>query len=355
MKYTHNNWIMKILQYGIIGVFGLTLGLSASFADEGGVMMEANLLSFGQRTIEQDTKVSTESKGLYSFVSKQILARGNNATDRPSLLARMNEPTVILSLLHGLEQACKQQELCNQSLIVSVPTPTTPQIQTPPPSLEPTPQAEPVDSVEPETPAIETLVANDNARLLWPVTPYRGVSATYDDDEYKEYFGVEHGAIDIPAEENSPIYAAHSGEVIAMNTDTGAYYIIITDDDLNANPPIHTVYGHIRTSNVQVGDHVKEGDLIATVGGTPGTPGAGRSTGSHLHFEVYADKKRVDPMLYLSEQVLVLAQTVHSATSGPIYGSAPEAEEILSSQGPSGGREGAVNHEDKSCKAIGCS
>lgn len=47
-----------------------------------------------------------------------------------------------------------------------------------------------------------------------------------------------------------------------------------------------TTYGHIATSFVNPGDEVSQGQIIALMGGQPGTPGAGNSTGCHLHFSV---------------------------------------------------------------------
>jgi LysM repeat protein len=51
-----------------------------------------------------------------------------------------------------------------------------------------------------------------------------------------------------------------------------------------------TSYGHVQSSLVSVGDHVSQGQIIALMGGMPGTPGAGMSTGCHLHFGVYGAK-----------------------------------------------------------------
>jgi murein DD-endopeptidase MepM/ murein hydrolase activator NlpD len=61
-----------------------------------------------------------------------------------------------------------------------------------------------------------------------------------------------------------------------------------------------TLYGHVSGFLVQEGQRVRAGDPIALSGGTPGTKGAGRlTTGAHLHFEVYLDGKKVDPLEYL--------------------------------------------------------
>ena len=51
-----------------------------------------------------------------------------------------------------------------------------------------------------------------------------------------------------------------------------------------------TFYGHLSKSFVKPGDEVTQGQIIALTGGKPGTPGAGISTGCHLHFAVFGTK-----------------------------------------------------------------
>jgi LysM repeat protein len=51
-----------------------------------------------------------------------------------------------------------------------------------------------------------------------------------------------------------------------------------------------TYYGHISTSFVSPGETVYQGQIIALMGGQPGTSGAGISTGCHVHFGVYGAK-----------------------------------------------------------------
>ena len=53
---------------------------------------------------------------------------------------------------------------------------------------------------------------------------------------------------------------------------------------------ISTIYSHLETLNVEVGDEVLQGDIIGTVGST------GRSTGPHLDFRVNWFQTRLDPM-----------------------------------------------------------
>lgn len=132
--------------------------------------------------------------------------------------------------------------------------------------------------------------------LSWPINPSRGVSAYFRDPSYFQYFGVHHNAIDIPASQNSTIYAPGDGYVVKYrNAGYGYSYLV-----LHHGNGLSTVYGHIPASLVSKGEFVKKGDPIALVGGAPGTPGAGwMTTGSHLHFETRLNGTPVNPMQYL--------------------------------------------------------
>jgi len=59
---------------------------------------------------------------------------------------------------------------------------------------------------------------------------------------------------------------------------------------------IITRYGHLATYNVKVGQRVKRGYVIATVGST------GRSTGPHLHYALLVHQRNVDPIKYILEE-----------------------------------------------------
>jgi hypothetical protein len=59
-------------------------------------------------------------------------------------------------------------------------------------------------------------------------------------------------------------------------------------------------YAHMSEIGVKAGDVLEAGDVIGRSGGKPGTPGAGSSTGSHLHFSVQnAEGMMIDPMPWL--------------------------------------------------------
>ncbi|MFC1663495.1 murein hydrolase activator EnvC family protein [Patescibacteria group bacterium] len=155
-----------------------------------------------------------------------------------------------------------------------------------------------------------------DGRLIWPVNPSGGISAYFHDPKYPYRNLFEHNAIDIPKQQGTQVLAAADGEVkIARNvgwntTYCPAYfgnnpcpaynYIIIYHGN-----DIATTYGHLSQIYVAEDDLVKQGEVIALSGGTPGTAGAGLlTTGAHLHFEVRELNEdgypiAVDPLLYL--------------------------------------------------------
>ena len=57
---------------------------------------------------------------------------------------------------------------------------------------------------------------------------------------------------------------------------------------------ISTIYSHLETVNVNVGDKIEKGKIIGTVGST------GRSTGPHLDFRLNWFQTRLDPMSILN-------------------------------------------------------
>lgn len=88
--------------------------------------------------------------------------------------------------------------------------------------------------------------------------------------------GGSHAGIDIGADMGTPIYAPAGGKVISSGPASGFGKWVRVEH----GGGMVTVYGHIQSSAVNVGDVVHKGDKIATVGSR------GQSTGPHLHFEV---------------------------------------------------------------------
>ncbi|MEW6329453.1 MAG: M23 family metallopeptidase, partial [Candidatus Micrarchaeota archaeon] len=104
-----------------------------------------------------------------------------------------------------------------------------------------------------------------------------------------------HGGIDVANAEGTDVRAAHAGRVAfagPYGSAGNAVMIVGTSGDCNN---VKTVYYHLRDGSitVNVGDNVASGQKIAEMGST------GRSTGPHLHFEIWADaddpNSRIDP------------------------------------------------------------
>ncbi|CAN5485481.1 hypothetical protein BH10PSE6_BH10PSE6_14820 [soil metagenome] len=99
-----------------------------------------------------------------------------------------------------------------------------------------------------------------------------------------------HHGVDFAVPKGTPIYAASDG-VVAGARPNGGYgnWIRIEHGD-----GIATVYGHLSrfAPRIKPGVRVSRGELVGLSGNT------GRSTGPHLHFEVIADGKPVDPLAH---------------------------------------------------------
>lgn len=94
-----------------------------------------------------------------------------------------------------------------------------------------------------------------------------------------------HNGIDFAGKAGTPILAAAGGVVIAAGK-SGHYGNLVEIDHKNG---YISRYAHSSEVLVQVGDVVKKGEKIAKMGST------GRSTGTHLHFEVIKEGKRINP------------------------------------------------------------
>ena len=135
------------------------------------------------------------------------------------------------------------------------------------------------------------------ARLAWPVSPDRGISAYFHDPDYPFRYIFEHPAVDIRAYQGTPIKAPESGYVarVQFRGDKSYAYIMLIHND-----GISTVYGHISATYVKEDEYVSKGQTIGLTGGLPGSKGAGNlSTGPHLHFEVRLNGIPVNPLEYL--------------------------------------------------------
>lgn len=98
-----------------------------------------------------------------------------------------------------------------------------------------------------------------------------------------------HAGIDIAAPKGSSIYAAKGGEITRAGWASG-YGLLI---EIKHTDGTFTKYAHCSKLLMKVGDKVDQGTEIAKVGNT------GRSTGSHLHFEIIKNGKPINPYSYV--------------------------------------------------------
>lgn len=130
--------------------------------------------------------------------------------------------------------------------------------------------------VAPRSVFAPTIFAGGTGRFVWPT----GGILT-------QYFSWYHGGNDIAAPVGTPVFAADAGRVVTvqyLNYGYGNHVII------NHGNGYQTLYGHLSRIDVSEGQNVARGERIGLMGNT------GRSTGSHLHLEIYQGGTRVNPL-----------------------------------------------------------
>ncbi|MEO0442896.1 MAG: M23 family metallopeptidase [Pseudomonadota bacterium] len=98
-----------------------------------------------------------------------------------------------------------------------------------------------------------------------------------------------HSGIDFAGKMGSDIIAVAAG-VVVESGERGGYGGLV---EINHGGGFRTRYAHNKKNLVKVGDVVKKGQVIALMGST------GRSTGPHVHFEVFKYGRAVDPASYI--------------------------------------------------------
>lgn len=172
-------------------------------------------------------------------------------------------------------------------------TVTTTTTTTEPPTEAPT---EP--ETMPET-IPETVPDYDETAFGWPCPGYYYISSGFG-----SRWGTTHKGIDIAQNAGADAVASRAGKVIKINTScTHNYgknsnccgngygnYVLIDHEDGTYS----TMYAHLQSVIVAVGDYVEKGQTVGYVGTT------GWSTGYHLHFEIRKDGVAVNPENYLN-------------------------------------------------------
>ncbi len=98
-----------------------------------------------------------------------------------------------------------------------------------------------------------------------------------------------HAGVDLAAPRGTPIFATADGVVTSAGRESGYGNVVRVQHELG----FETVYAHLSSISVRPGQLLSRGAKIGGMGST------GRSTGSHLHYEVRVSGKPVNPMIYL--------------------------------------------------------
>ena len=143
--------------------------------------------------------------------------------------------------------------------------------------------AEPVEKVilngTKELPSVGT------GEFVWPA------QGGYISSKKGPRWGGEHKGIDIAQPDGFDILASDHGVVKAAGTDGSFGKRVIIDH----NNGFETIYAHLDSIDVKVGDKVPQGTKLGVMGTT------GRSTGIHLHFEISENGDIKDPLNYVSQ------------------------------------------------------
>lgn len=135
-------------------------------------------------------------------------------------------------------------------------------------------------------------------KFLYPVHPNSIVTQTFADHVarakahgWKNY----NGGIDWAIPSGMQVKAAQAGEVSAVRHDATGYGVHVR---VQHESGYLTIYGHLMSIQVAVGDEVKAGDVLGQSDNT------GNSTGPHLHFELRHNNIAVDPQPLMVTQIV---------------------------------------------------
>jgi murein DD-endopeptidase MepM/ murein hydrolase activator NlpD len=124
-----------------------------------------------------------------------------------------------------------------------------------------------------------------------------------------------HPGVDLAGPIGTAIYATADGMVDRAEWNNGGYGNMV---EIDHGHGIQTRYGHLTRYVVSAGQHVKRGDLIAYMGST------GRSTGSHLHYEVRLDGRAVNPLPFMQSSDLLQSVQRRIAAADQVAIGGPE-------------------------------
>jgi murein DD-endopeptidase MepM/ murein hydrolase activator NlpD len=136
-----------------------------------------------------------------------------------------------------------------------------------------------------------TFWACSNRGSIWPVAGW--LSSAYG-SRRDPFTGAPdfHAGLDIAADRGEAVKATANGTVESAGY-SGSYGNLVV---LSHGFGMTTRYGHLARMTVRPGQQIRRGDIIGYVGST------GRSTSSHLHYEVWWNNRLINPLRLLSSR-----------------------------------------------------
>ncbi|MGL5649822.1 MAG: M23 family metallopeptidase [Clostridium sp.] len=128
---------------------------------------------------------------------------------------------------------------------------------------------------------------NVNGRNVMFFHPTHGGVVT---SAFGERWGKMHKGLDISRNSGDDVVACLDGVVKSRFYEEEGYGNVVILDHGNG---YESRYAHMSSFNVNIGDKVKAGNKVGSVGST------GKSTGPHLHFEIRVNDKPIDPEKYI--------------------------------------------------------
>lgn len=186
---------------------------------------------------------------------------------------------IIVGLVGAVVGACSHEALRSSHLVSSYPvssetlsSPSAPDSETPP-----------------------DLSSSSSDRFFdWPVDTAR-MTRGFLPNRRKPHLG-----IDLAAPKGTNVYASHDGVIIYAGREFKGYGKMVMIEGKNGWA---TLYAHFSKILVKEGETVQQGSLIGAMGST------GRSTGSHVHFEIRRIRGPVDPLIYLPKASRLASNT----------------------------------------------
>jgi murein DD-endopeptidase MepM/ murein hydrolase activator NlpD len=140
-----------------------------------------------------------------------------------------------------------------------------------------------------DTQITEKVLAEAAQPSILPVKGYVTGGYGRRPDPFNPGVSESHLGVDISAPKGSRVLAPADGVIIFAGQRAGYGNIVVVDHKFGMT----TRFGHLQHIDVQVGQHVSRSEIIGSVGDS------GKSTGPHLHYEVWQGKRPVNPMKYL--------------------------------------------------------